>query len=159
MRDSGPSAEFLSSRKLELLQRLGDLLKSDILGAKTDMGRKHSKETQREKDIIIARRTLIEIAERTWRTAPPSKHSFNMLATGAFITQRITDTLESSIHNYPRYARSYTRESSTFIADVDEFYGDKPPRFSINLNESLAVAETMVRLPYEILSMGLVKYI
>ncbi|GBF64280.1 hypothetical protein TMEN_6970 [Trichophyton mentagrophytes] len=48
---------------------------------------------------------------------------------------------------------------STFITEVDEFYGDRNPRFAINVDESLAVAETMLSKPHEILAQNFVIHI
>ncbi|OAL62104.1 hypothetical protein A7C99_6679 [Trichophyton rubrum] len=48
---------------------------------------------------------------------------------------------------------------STFITEVDGFYGDRGPRFAINIDESLAVAETMLFKPHEILTQNLVIHI
>ncbi|EFE38634.1 hypothetical protein TRV_06683 [Trichophyton verrucosum HKI 0517] len=48
---------------------------------------------------------------------------------------------------------------STFITEVDEFYGDRSPGFAINIDESLAVVETMHSKPREILAQNLVIHI
>ncbi|DAA78949.1 TPA_exp: Uncharacterized protein A8136_2734 [Trichophyton benhamiae CBS 112371] len=48
---------------------------------------------------------------------------------------------------------------STFITEADEFYGDRSPRFAINIDESLAVIETMLPKPHEILAQNLVIHV